>query len=123
MPALFCDASDIPGASPPTEVAERIAREQDRAVQELLTLYVLELFLARLVESSYAGSFVLKGGVLLAGYGLRRPTRDVDMRALDFVLNEEHCRQVVAQRLENARPAGRMGLRATASDAQGSAFE
>jgi hypothetical protein len=75
---------------------QRIARAQGRAVQELLTLYVLERFLARLVESSYADLFVLKGGVLLAGYGLRRPTRDVDMQAIDFVLDEEHCRQVVA---------------------------
>lgn len=75
---------------------QRIAREQGRAVQEFLTLYVLERFLARLVESTYADSFVLKGGVLLAGYGLRRPTRDVDMQAIDFVLDEEHCRQVIA---------------------------
>jgi hypothetical protein len=56
----------------------------------------LERFLARLVESSYADSFVLKGGVLLAGYGLRRPTRDVDMQAIDFVLDEERCGEVVA---------------------------
>ena len=75
---------------------QRMAREQGRSVQELLTLYVLERFLARLVESSYADSFVLKGGVLLAGYGLRRPTRDVDMQAIDFVLDEKHCREVVA---------------------------
>ena len=75
---------------------QRIARQQGRAVQELLTLYVLERFLARLVESSYADLFVLKGGVLLAGYGLRRPTRDVDMQAIDFVLDEEHCGAVVA---------------------------
>ena len=75
---------------------QRIARQEGRAVQELLTLYVLERFLARLVESPYADSFVLKGGVLLAGYGLRRPTRDVDMQAIDFVLDEEHCGKVVA---------------------------
>lgn len=75
---------------------QRIARQQGRAVQELLNLYVLERFLARLVESRYADLFVLKGGVLLAGYGLRRPTRDVDMQAIDFVLDEEHCRQVIA---------------------------
>lgn len=74
---------------------QRVARQEGRAVQELLTLYVLERFLARLVESPYADSFVLKGGVLLAGYGLRRPTRDVDMHAIDFVLDEEHCREVV----------------------------
>jgi hypothetical protein len=52
--------------------------------------------LARLVNSSFADSFVLKGGVLLAGYGLRRPTRDIDMQAIDFVLDEKHCREVVA---------------------------
>lgn len=75
---------------------QRIARQEGRAVQELLTLYVLERFLARLVESPHADSFVLKGGVLLAGYGLRRPTRDVDMQAVDFVLDEEHCGNVVA---------------------------
>lgn len=75
---------------------QRMARQDGRAVHKLLTLYVLEQFLARLVESSYADSFVLKGGVLLAGYGLRRPTRDVDMQAMDFVLDEEHFRQVVA---------------------------
>ncbi|MGV8911459.1 MAG: nucleotidyl transferase AbiEii/AbiGii toxin family protein [Rhodoglobus sp.] len=75
---------------------QRIARQQGRAVQELLTLYVLEQFLARLGESTFADSFVLKGGVLLAGYGLRRPTRDVDMQAIDFVLDEKHCREVAA---------------------------
>ena len=30
---------------------QRVARQEGRAVQELLTLYVLERFLARLVES------------------------------------------------------------------------
>ena len=75
---------------------QKVARAHGRAVQEILTLYVLERFLARLVESTFADSFVLKGGVLLAGYGLRRPTRDVDMQAIDFVLDEEHCRHVVA---------------------------
>lgn len=75
---------------------QRVARQSGRAVDEVLTLYVLERFLERLVESRFADSFVLKGGVLLAGYGLRRPTRDVDMQAIDFVLDEEHCKQVVA---------------------------
>jgi len=75
---------------------QRIARKQGRAVQELLTLYVLERFLARLGESSFADSFVLKGWALLAGYGLRRPTRDVDLQVIDFVLDEKHCREVTA---------------------------
>jgi hypothetical protein len=38
-------------------------------------------FLARLAISSYAGQLILKGGVLLAAYEARWPTRDVDLRA------------------------------------------
>ncbi len=34
----------------------RVARHNGRAVQEVLSLYVLERFLARLVESSFAHS-------------------------------------------------------------------
>jgi hypothetical protein len=74
---------------------QRLARRQGRAVQELVTLYVLEQFLVRLVESTHSGSFVVKGGVLLAGYGLRRPTRDIDMQAIDVSLNEKHCAELV----------------------------
>jgi hypothetical protein len=40
----------------------------------------LECFLARLVASPYADHFVLKGGVLLAAYDTRRPTRDIDLQ-------------------------------------------
>jgi hypothetical protein len=42
------------------------ARRQHRGTQELLTLYVLERFLARLSASAHADRFVLKGGMLLA---------------------------------------------------------
>ena len=45
----------------------RIARQEGRAVQEVLTLYAFERFLALLVESPYEDSAVLKRGVLLAG--------------------------------------------------------
>jgi len=38
---------------------QRIARQEGRAVQEVLTLYAFERFLARLVESPYEDSFVL----------------------------------------------------------------
>ncbi|MHB1433262.1 MAG: nucleotidyl transferase AbiEii/AbiGii toxin family protein [Streptosporangiaceae bacterium] len=59
------------------------ARRSRRPTQELLQLYVLEGFLARLAASEVCGSFVLKGGVLLAAFGARRPTKDVDLAALD----------------------------------------
>ena len=59
----------------------RKARQDRRPVDELLQLYVLESFLARLAQTVYADRFVLKGGMLLAALGERRPTRDVDLQA------------------------------------------
>jgi len=72
-----------------------LARSTGRATDEILTLYGLEQFIDRLTRTPYADDFVLKGGVLMAAYLLRRPTRDVDMQALDFTLDEKHMRQVV----------------------------
>ncbi len=50
-------------------------------MQDLQTLYVLEALLSRVAISPYRDDFVLKGGVLLAAYALRRPTRDADFQA------------------------------------------
>ena len=60
---------------------QKLARSTGGDVQELLTLYALEGLLARIAESSYREDFVLKGGVLLAAFGLRRPTKDIDLQA------------------------------------------
>jgi hypothetical protein len=57
------------------------ARREGRGTQELLTLYVVERWLARLSASPYSDQFVLKGGMLLAAYDARRPTVDVDALA------------------------------------------
>jgi hypothetical protein len=57
------------------------ARREGRGTQELLTLYVVERWLARLSDSRYAEDFVLKGGMLLAAFGQRRPTVDADTLA------------------------------------------
>ena len=57
------------------------ARRERRGTQELLTLYVVERWLARLSASPYAADFVLKGGMLLAAYDARRPTADDDALA------------------------------------------
>lgn len=54
------------------------ARREGRSTQELLVLYVLERFLARLAVSPYADQFVLKGGLLLAVLDVRRPTADAE---------------------------------------------
>lgn len=61
---------------------QRLARAQKRATAELLQLYVLESFLRRLIRSRHDERLVLKGGLLLAAFDLRRATRDVDLLAL-----------------------------------------
>ena len=57
-------------------LARRDLRQNGRpaAFAEYLTRHFLESFLHRLTLSPHAGGFVLKGGVLLAVYGARRPT-------------------------------------------------
>ena len=63
----------------------KMANTQRRPVAELLTLYALEGFLARLSESAEdRATFILKGGVLLAAYDSRRPTRDADLLGQDL---------------------------------------
>ena len=59
-----------------------LARATGRSTAELLQLYALEGFLARLASSPQRERLVLKGGVLLAALDARRPTRDVDLLAL-----------------------------------------
>jgi hypothetical protein len=60
---------------------QKKARADHRPVQELLVLYLLEAFVDRLSRSRHADRLVLKGGVLLAAFGERRPTRDIDLQA------------------------------------------
>lgn len=45
-------------------------------VEENLTRHAMECFLDRLSRTNHADAFVLKGGVLLTAYGVRRPTKD-----------------------------------------------
>lgn len=59
----------------------KLARSEGRPTAELLQLFVLERFLARVTCSPYKDQLVLKGGVLLVAYSARRPTRDVDLAA------------------------------------------
>lgn len=60
---------------------QREAKRSGRPTDELIQLYALECFLARLAQSRFAAKFVLKGGMLLAALGARRPTRDIDFAA------------------------------------------
>ncbi len=63
--------------------------------QEYLIRHLLESFLDRLTRAVHAGDFVLKGGILLAAYGVRRPTRDADANALSADVTAEHVADVV----------------------------
>lgn len=57
-----------------------LARRTARSTDEIMVEYVLERFLYRLAISPLGGRyFVLKGGLLLAQFGARRMTRDIDI--------------------------------------------
>lgn len=64
-----------------TLAIRKLARQTGADVQELQTLYALEALLARIAASEHRDDFVLKGGVLLAAFAVRRPTRDIDLQA------------------------------------------
>lgn len=55
------------------------ARRQHRGTDELVVAYTLERWLYRVSVSPYADQFILKGGLLLAAFDARRPTRDADL--------------------------------------------
>lgn len=65
------------------------------ATGELVTRHALESFLDRLQRTPHGREFVLKGGILLAGYGIRRPTKDVDSEATSASVTAAHIEQVV----------------------------
>lgn len=68
---------------------------QPTPTQEYLVRHLLESFLDRLRRSKHGHDFVLKGGILLAAYGVRRPTKDADANAIDADVTPEHLRRVV----------------------------
>ena len=63
--------------------------------QEYLIRHLLESFLDRLTRTEHAADFVLKGGILLAAYGVRRPTKDADANAVNADVSAEHVADVV----------------------------
>ncbi|MHB1063859.1 MAG: nucleotidyl transferase AbiEii/AbiGii toxin family protein [Georgenia sp.] len=85
------------------------ARRSGRPTQELFQLYVLEGFLARLAVSDLRDRFVLKGGVLLAAFDSRRPTKDVDLAGLD-VANDTAAVLDLVRRVLTAAPPSEDGV-------------
>jgi hypothetical protein len=73
------------------------ARRERRGTQELLTIYVVERWLARLSRSPHVNDFILKGGMLLAAFGSRRPTVDMDALARNMAADQETVRQRVTE--------------------------
>lgn len=82
-----------------------LAKRHRREPAEYFTIYALEGFLERLATSERADDFVLKGGVLMAAFAARRPTRDIDLAASGFGNDiaevEQRVREVAAQPLED----------------------
>ena len=74
-----------------------LAKTDGRATAEYLRLYAVEGFLARLAISAYADDLVLKGGVLLAAYALRRPTADIDFVAKNQSNEVEEVKNLVIE--------------------------
>lgn len=92
-----------------TPAIRALARRTGADVQELQTLYVLEALLTRIAVSPYRDDFVLKGGVLLAAFGLRRPTKDIDLPASQLRNDEEGVLAYPGDR--SHRSAGWCGVR------------
>lgn len=63
--------------------------------QEYLIRHALESLLDRLSRSQYVDSFVLKGGILLAAYDVRRATRDADVNAISADVTPAHMTGVM----------------------------
>lgn len=78
-----------------TIAIRRLARQVGGDVQELMTLYALEGLLARIALSEHRDDFVLKGGVLLAAFAARRPTKDIDLQATRLTSDPEEVAERV----------------------------
>lgn len=78
-----------------TTSLRKLARQTGGDVQELMTLYALEGLLARIATSEYRDDFVLKGGVLLAAFAARRPTKDIDLQATRLTDNSDEVAERV----------------------------
>jgi hypothetical protein len=72
----------------------KIARNLGRTFPETLMLYKLERTLGRLSATRFAENLILKGGLLLAAYGARRPTKDIDTMLRDLSLDEQMVRDI-----------------------------
>jgi len=84
---------------------QRIALERKISTHVVFTLYILEGFLLRLSQSGYKNQLILKGGVLLAAFDARRPTRDIDLAGVSLDNSTENvqaiCTEIALQPLND----------------------
>jgi hypothetical protein len=74
-----------------------LGRRTGRSTDEIMVEYVLERFLYRVSLSPSGGPhFILKGGLLLAQFGARRTTRDIDILGRAFPNDEAEIIRRVA---------------------------
>jgi predicted nucleotidyltransferase component of viral defense system len=74
---------------------QRLARRSGEATDELLTRFVLERFLYRVARSPYRDRLILKGGMLLEVFDVRRPTRDIDFLGRSIANDTERISALV----------------------------
>lgn len=84
-----------------TEIQKRARRNaaatgKPTPTAEYVTRHGLESFLARLAKTAHANDFILKGGILVGVYGVRRPTKDIDAEAVSASVTPEHIANVIA---------------------------
>jgi len=85
---------------------QKEAKAAGRTTAEYLRLYALEGFLLRLANSPHKNTFVLKGGVLLAAYEMRRPTADIDLAAVHTPNEVDEVRRLVTDVAAITLPSG-----------------
>lgn len=101
MSTLQQTAAQDPAAGAVFRQLQKAAREAGEVegrkipTEEYLVRHALEPFLARLNQTPHGQDFVLKGGILLAAYGIRRPTKDVDAEAVAADLTTENLTRIV----------------------------
>lgn len=72
-------------------------RQAGGNTQSILEQFVHERFLARLASSQFVDRFVLKGGMLLAVWDLRRATRDADVMVRNLRLEKGELTTVLQE--------------------------
>ncbi|MEE8806950.1 MAG: nucleotidyl transferase AbiEii/AbiGii toxin family protein [Lactimicrobium sp.] len=78
---------------------KRLAKDNHADARILMRLYMMERFLERISQSSYAENFVIKGGILVTSMvGIaQRSTMDIDTSIRNVTLSEEDVLQIAKE--------------------------